>query len=123
MEPRHRDPGADARDRPDVQLPELVRVLKKALAEAEGEPNRALGVLDPLLEGDPERIPLPRRDLAALSCVNGALSEAVERLGAVDSEAPAMWRTTGGQNARYPKRAASSYREHGRRWREPDPAG
>ena len=66
--------------------PELTRVLEEALAEAERELNRALDVLEPLLEGE-DRTPPPRdRGLAALSYVNAALSEAADRLDTVDSE-------------------------------------
>ncbi len=99
--------------------PELTRVLEKASAEAEAEYDRALDVLEPLEEGHPERVPPRRdRDLAALACVNGALSEAIERLDAVDSESfgakEDYWRA---------KRAISEaggivVREHCRRRRE-----
>lgn len=71
------------------------------------------------LEG---RVPPPRRDLAALSCVNDALSEAAERLGAVDSE-----HFGDEEDYRRAKRAISEaggivVREHGRRRRELHPA-
>lgn len=93
-----------------VGSPELIRVLEKAFGEAETELNRALDPLELLLGGirNVPRRPRWDRNLAALSCAYGALSEAVERLGPWTTRASPTRGTTGGPSARYPRRAASS---------------